>query len=32
MKINYKEKFKEIDTFIFDVDGVLNKWWSIHFS
>ena len=25
MKINYKEKFKEIDTFIFDVDGVLTN-------
>ncbi len=25
MKINYKEKFKEINTFIFDVDGVLTN-------
>jgi len=24
MQINYKEKFKEINTFIFDVDGVLT--------
>jgi len=25
MKINYKEKFKDINTFIFDVDGVLTN-------
>ena len=25
MKINYKEKFKNINTFIFDVDGVLTN-------
>ena len=25
MKMNYKEKFKEINTFIFDVDGVLTN-------
>ena len=25
MNINYKEKFKEINTFIFDVDGVLTN-------
>ena len=25
MKVNYKEKFKDINTFIFDVDGVLTN-------
>ena len=25
MKMNYKEKFKEINTFVFDVDGVLTN-------